>query len=154
MNGPGSLATASDCRRSRLVHGDGVHYSASVQFPSHFFAPVTMAKKSETNVPSEIRDLVAKFAEHRETYHRPGYNEMQLRQDFPDPFLEAMGKDMIRRAGFTRQLKYVRLSNGIRRSGQPLSWRGKMPITTEPLGPSQIGSKATLGIRNQPIMEA
>jgi len=49
-----------------------------------------MARKSsfttsppvQGQAPAEIRELVEKFAEHRETYHRAGYNETQLRQDF------------------------------------------------------------------------
>jgi hypothetical protein len=46
-----------------------------------------MAKKSGltatsgTGAPPVIGELVEKFAEHRETYRRAGYNETQLRQD-------------------------------------------------------------------------
>ena len=41
--------------------------------------------------PKIIHELVAKFAEHRDTYHRAGYNETQLRADFLDPFFMALG---------------------------------------------------------------
>ena len=53
-----------------------------------------MAKKSEVTAadsgikaPREIRALVEKFADHRETYRRPGYNETQLRQDLASRYV-------------------------------------------------------------------
>ena len=62
-----------------------------------------MAKKRdltaphEIDAPAEVCGLVEKFAEHRETYRRPGYNETQLRQDFLDPFFVALGWDVYNR---------------------------------------------------------
>jgi hypothetical protein len=47
-----------------------------------------MAKKStstttnDTSAPPAIRELVEKFAEHRETYQRGDYIDTQMRQDF------------------------------------------------------------------------
>ena len=47
-----------------------------------------MAKKRDltssaaSTAPLEVKELVEKFAEHRATYRRPGYNETQLRQLF------------------------------------------------------------------------
>jgi hypothetical protein len=40
--------------------------------------------------PAIISDLVDKFTEHCESYHRAGYNETLLRRDFLDPFFEAL----------------------------------------------------------------
>jgi hypothetical protein len=52
---------------------------------------------SEPTAPSAIRALVEKFAEHSETYKRPGYNETLLRRDFLDPMFETLGWDMTNR---------------------------------------------------------
>ena len=69
-----------------------------------------MAKKaasSEITAPKEIRDLVEKFAEHSETYKRPGYNETLLRRDFLDPFFEVLGWDMTNRQGYAEAYRDV-----------------------------------------------
>lgn len=72
-----------------------------------------MAKISEptatadTNAPPEIAALVEKFAEHRETYRRPGYNETQLRQDFLDSFFIALGWDIYNRNGIRENYRDV-----------------------------------------------
>ena len=55
------------------------------------------------SAPAEIAALVEKFAEHRETYRRTGYNETQLRQDFLDPLFIALGWDPT--AGFLASTK-------------------------------------------------
>ena len=73
-----------------------------------------MAKKADSTVPSAIRELVDKFAEHHETYHRPGYNETQLRQDFLDPFFEALGWDVTNRQGYAESYRDVILEQGLR----------------------------------------
>jgi hypothetical protein len=79
-----------------------------------------MAKKSDltaahdTTAPLEIRDLVEKFAEHRETYRRPGYNETQLRQDFLDPFFIALGWDIYNRDGIHENYRVVILEQALR----------------------------------------
>ncbi len=79
-----------------------------------------MAKKSDltatggTSAPAEIRELVEKFAEHRETYHRAGYNETQLRQDFLDPFFSALGWDVFNRQGFAEAYRDVILEQGLK----------------------------------------
>lgn len=72
-----------------------------------------MAKKSgltasgQISAPREIRELVEKFAEHRETYRRAGYNETQLRRDFLDPFFVALGWDVYHRQGFAEAYRDV-----------------------------------------------
>ena len=59
-----------------------------------------MAKTTLSAVPAIVGTLVEKFAEQCETYHRAGYNETQLRQDFLDPLFEALGWDVNNRQGF------------------------------------------------------
>lgn len=79
-----------------------------------------MAKKyiltvgAEVAAPPEIRGLVEKFAEHRETYRRTGYNETQLRQDFLDPLFVALGWDVYNRQGFAEAYRDVILEQGLK----------------------------------------
>src|SRR3972149_2114013 len=73
-----------------------------------------MAKQSETTAPRVIGELVGKFAEHRETYPRAGYNETQLRQDFLDPFFEALGWDVKNEQGFSEAYRDVILEQALR----------------------------------------
>jgi predicted type IV restriction endonuclease len=56
-----------------------------------------MPQSAKSTARAPIRDLVQKFAEHRDTYHRAGYNETLLRRDFLDPFFEALGWEMSNR---------------------------------------------------------
>lgn len=66
-----------------------------------------MAKKSDSTAPGVIGELVDKFVEHRETYRKAGYNETQLRQDFLDPFFEALGWDVYNRHGFAETYRDI-----------------------------------------------
>ena len=79
-----------------------------------------MAKKSSVtatsgaSAPPVIAQLVEKFAEHRETYRRAGYNETQLRQDFLDPFFAALGWDVFNQQGFAEAYRDVILEQGLK----------------------------------------
>ncbi len=79
-----------------------------------------MAKKSSltgadgVTAPAVIAQLVEKFAEHRETYRRAGYNETQLRQDFLDPFFVALGWDVFNQQGFAEAYRDVILEQGLK----------------------------------------
>ena len=64
--------------------------------------------------PPVIGQLVEKFAEHRETYRRTGYNETQLRQDFLDPFFVALGWDVFNQQGFAEAYRDVILEQGLK----------------------------------------
>jgi type I restriction-modification system DNA methylase subunit len=66
-----------------------------------------MPKQPTTSAPSEIVALVEKFSEHRDQYHRTGYNETLLRRDFLDPFFEALGWDMTNRQGYAEAYRDV-----------------------------------------------
>ena len=49
--------------------------------------------------PEIINQLVQKFTENRDSYRSGKYNEARLRQEFLDPFFEALGWDIYNRAG-------------------------------------------------------
>ena len=66
------------------------------------------------SAPPVIGELVEKFAEHRETYRRTGYNETQLRQDFLDPFFVALGWDVFNQQGFAEAYRDVILEQGLK----------------------------------------
>ncbi len=55
--------------------------------------------------PESIQQLVAKFEEHRESYRSGRYNEAQMRQEFLNPFFEALGWDMYQQAAIRRSLQ-------------------------------------------------
>ncbi len=58
-------------------------------------------------LPKEIADLVERFERNREAYTSGQYNEMQLRQEFLDPFFESLGWDMNNRQGYAEAYKDV-----------------------------------------------
>ena len=51
-------------------------------------------KRHIMSMPDVVRRLVARFAEHEESYRGSQYNELQLRREFLDPFLKALGWDV------------------------------------------------------------
>jgi type I restriction-modification system DNA methylase subunit len=57
--------------------------------------------------PENIRKLVERFEEHREAYRLSKYNEAQLRREFLDPFLEALGWDIFNKQGYAEAYKEV-----------------------------------------------
>jgi len=54
-----------------------------------------------------IRQLVQRFEEHRESYRSGKYNEAQLRQEFLNPFFEALGWDVFNKQGYAESYKEV-----------------------------------------------
>jgi hypothetical protein len=54
-----------------------------------------------------LSDLVERFERNIEAYHSPAYNETQLRREFIDPFFEALGWDVMNKAGYAEQYKDV-----------------------------------------------
>jgi hypothetical protein len=65
-------------------------------------------------LPKEIADLVERFERNRESYKSGQYNEAQLRREFLDPLLEALGWDMTNRAGYAEAYKEVIHEDAIR----------------------------------------
>jgi len=57
--------------------------------------------------PDIIKDLVRRFDEHRESYRSGKYNETQLRREFLDPFLEALGWDVFNKQSYAEMYKDV-----------------------------------------------
>jgi hypothetical protein len=65
------------------------------------------AAHTASEPPQSIHDLVEKFSEHRDQYHRTGYNETLLRRDFLDPLFETLGWDMTNRQGYAEAYRDV-----------------------------------------------
>ena len=57
--------------------------------------------------PAIIQDLVNRFRDSRELYRSGRYNEAQLRQEFLNPFFEALGWDMVNRLNRAPQYREV-----------------------------------------------
>ncbi len=57
--------------------------------------------------PAIIQNLVNRFRNSRELYRSGRYNEAQLRQEFINPFFEALGWDMDNRSNFAPQYREV-----------------------------------------------
>ncbi|NMB67247.1 MAG: DUF559 domain-containing protein [Chloroflexi bacterium] len=57
--------------------------------------------------PQSIRDLVQRFQSQSASYHRPSYNETELRRDFLDPFFAALGWDMTNTGGGSEKYREV-----------------------------------------------
>jgi hypothetical protein len=57
--------------------------------------------------PDSIRQLVERFEEHRDSYRAGKYNEAQLRQEFLNPFFEALGWDVFNQQGYAEAYKEV-----------------------------------------------
>ena len=58
-------------------------------------------------LPKEVADLIERFDRNREAYKSGQYNEMQLRQEFLDPFFGALGWDMNNSQGYAEAYKEV-----------------------------------------------
>jgi hypothetical protein len=59
------------------------------------------------SAPNVVLELVERFGRNRDTYRQPGYKEAQLRQEFIDPFFEALGWDMSNKQGYAEAYKDV-----------------------------------------------
>jgi len=57
--------------------------------------------------PDVIGRLVQRFDDNREAYRSGHYNEAQLRQEFLNPFFEALGWDVYNRQGYAEAYKEV-----------------------------------------------
>jgi hypothetical protein len=63
--------------------------------------------------PPEIEALVERFTEHYDTY-KNSYNEAQVRRDFIDPFLRALGWDVDNNAGHAEAYREVVVEDALR----------------------------------------
>ncbi len=57
--------------------------------------------------PTQIAELVERFESHLATYRSGGYNEAQLREEFINPFFDALGWDVYNRKGYADAYKEV-----------------------------------------------
>jgi len=69
--------------------------------------------------PEVIHQLVQRFHEHKDAYHTAAYNEAQLRQEFLNPFFEAMGWDVFNMKDFAIQYREVIHEDSIHVKGSP-----------------------------------
>ena len=65
----------------------------------------------------QISNLVERFERNIEAYRSPAYNETQLRREFIDPFFEALGWDVMNKAGYAEQYKDVIHEDAIKVAG-------------------------------------
>jgi type I restriction-modification system DNA methylase subunit len=57
--------------------------------------------------PDIVKNLVARFEQHRDSYRSGRYNETQLRREFLDPFFEALGWDIFNKQNYAEIYKDV-----------------------------------------------
>jgi type I restriction-modification system DNA methylase subunit len=57
--------------------------------------------------PDILKQLVERFEQHRDAYRAGKYNETQLRNEFLNPFLEALGWDVLNKLGYSEENKHV-----------------------------------------------
>jgi len=68
--------------------------------------------------PERIKQLVEQFDDHKDTYHSAHYNEAQLRQEFLNPFFQALGWDVFNRKGYSEAHKEVIHEDAIKVGGR------------------------------------
>lgn len=68
-------------------------------------------------VPKEILDLVARFDQHIDDYRNGKYNETQLRRDYLDAFLKALGWDVENTQGHAEAYREVVHEDAVRIGG-------------------------------------
>ncbi len=64
-----------------------------------------------------IHDLVERFERNLDSYHNQAYNETQARQEFINPFFEALGWDVANKAGYAEAYKDVIHEDAIKVGG-------------------------------------
>lgn len=86
------------------------------------------------SAPDIILDLVSRFRDSYDFYTSANYNEAQLRQEFINPFFEALGWDMTNKAGYAPQYRDVIHEDSQKQS----DGKTKAPDYAFRLGPSRI----------------
>jgi hypothetical protein len=71
--------------------------------------------------PKEILDLAERFAQHVDDYRNGRYNETQLRRDYLDPFLKALGWDVDNTQGYAEAYREVVHEDQVRIGGNTKS---------------------------------
>ena len=70
-------------------------------------------------VPDLISQLVQRFEDNSDAYRSRNYNEAQLRQEFLNPFFEALGWDVTNKKGYAPQYREVIHEDSIHIKGSP-----------------------------------
>jgi len=68
-------------------------------------------------LPKDIENLIERFDRNLDNYKGGQYNEAQLRQDFLNPFLGALGWDMTNKAGYAEAYRDVIHEDAIKIGG-------------------------------------
>lgn len=66
--------------------------------------------------PPEVNKLIERFREHEAAYMAPSYNETSLRDDFLDPFFNALGWDLNNSSGYAQAYRDVIKEESLRTS--------------------------------------
>src|SRR5438445_2241117 len=67
--------------------------------------------------PQIISDLIERFEQNAESYRSAAYNETQVRQEFINPFFEALGWDIANKAGHAEAYKDVIQEDAVKVGG-------------------------------------
>jgi hypothetical protein len=59
------------------------------------------------SAPAVVGELVERFEGHRDAYRSGQYHESQLREEFLNPFFEALGWDVYNKKGYAEPYKEV-----------------------------------------------
>ena len=86
------------------------------------------------SAPDIIHELVNRFRDSYDFYTSVNYNEAQLRQEFINPFFEALGWDMTNKAGYAPQYREVIHEDSQKQS----DGKTKAPDYAFRIGPSRI----------------
>jgi type I restriction-modification system DNA methylase subunit len=95
-----------------------------------------------TEVPKIIYDLVERFERDIDYYKSSGYKEEQLKQEFLNPFFEALGWDVYNKRGFAPQYRDVifedsiKMASGVRAPDYCFTLAGKRKFFVEAKKPS------------------
>ncbi len=65
--------------------------------------------------PRQVKELVARFEKNLEAYQSQAYNEAQVRQEFINPFFEALGWDVANKQSYAEVYKDVIHEDAIKR---------------------------------------
>ena len=67
---------------------------------------------------AKLTELVSRFKNNWESYHRPQFNETQTRREFIDPLFELLGWDVANNEGFAEAYKHVVHEDRVRVGGK------------------------------------
>ncbi len=107
-------------------------FSNDVLLPTGVFQPDISVSMGQA--PTVVSNLVERFDRNREAYKNHSYNETQVRREFLDPFLEALGWDVANKGTVEESGVWLREdadgpndhANGLRgtstRSALPVGW--------------------------------